>query len=495
VIANRSVSSRLTIWFSSVFFAGLILFGAVMWLDLEDTLLTGRAKTLDKRADRLSDLLRDTQREPPESRAKKFQAFAEATGGGLIQVFHTDGSHAFPSPSPAAEAFPWPKLAVGERERLQEVTLRGQPYLVLARPFSLGTQPLVLCVAATLEGNLPILRTFSAGLLWTIPGLLALSALGGYVLSRRALKPVDQITAATRLISVSNLSERLPVPQTRDELQRLSETCNGMLARLESAVKEIQRFTADASHELRSPLSFIRTVAEVALRNRQADPASKRAFEEIVEECGKAGRLLEDMLTLARADAGNAHLVYEPVDLAELVTAVCDKASLLLSRRQHTLTVSPENAFHTAVWGDYSSLRRLLWILLENAIKYTPSPGSISVTVSATLEKAIVTVKDNGIGISATDLPHIFERFYRADTSRSQVEGSGLGLAMAKWIADVHKAGLSVESTENIGSVFQVVFPVLAEAQVRSTAQGLLRRDAIWPVDSAIADGDERGAA
>jgi len=460
VIARRSISLRLTIWFSSVFFVGLVLFGAAMWFDLDSTLTTGRSRTLDKRADRLSDLLRDIQGDPPGQRASRLQAFADATGGGLIQVFRTNGTRALPSPSSAAEAFPWPKVVSIDSERFIEVTFSGQRYRVLARPFSLGRQPLVLCVAGPLEGNRLVLRTFSAGLLWTIPVLLALSALGGYILSRRALKPVDQITTAARLISVSNLSQRLPVPETRDELQRLSETCNAMLERLGSAVNEITRFTADASHELRSPLSFMRTIAELALRNRQADAASRRAFEEIVEESGKASRLLEDLLTLARADAGNAHLAFEPVDLAEVVAAVCDKARLLADAHRHTLTVSLNGAGCAPVWGDYSSLHRLLWILLDNAAKYTPAPGCINVTMTATAEQVTVTVEDNGIGISPTDLPHLFQRFYRADPSRSQVEGSGLGLAIAKWIADIHHAHLSVDSKENMGSVFEIVFPV-----------------------------------
>jgi signal transduction histidine kinase len=262
------------------------------------------------------------------------------------------------------------------------------------------------------------------------------------------------------LISASNLSKRLPVPETRDELQRLSETCNAMLGRLESAVNEITRFTADASHELRSPLSVLRTIAELALRNRQADAASRQAFAEIVEESAKASRLLEELLTLARADAGTAHLAFEPVDLAEVVTAVCDKARLLAEERRHALTVSLIGARRAPVWGDYSSLRRLLWILLDNAVKYTPAPGIINVTMAAIAETVTVTVEDNGIGISATDLPHVFQRFYRADPSRSQVEGSGLGLAIAKWIADIHHASLLVASKENTGSVFEIVFPM-----------------------------------
>jgi heavy metal sensor kinase len=462
LIGGRSISSRLTIWYSTVFFAGLVLFSAVMWLDLEHTLMTGRSRTLERRADRLGDLLRDIRQDPPLERVSKFEAFAEATGGGLIQVLRADGTRALPSPR-AAEGFPWPTFAPGVGEQFRDVGVSGQQYLVLIRPLSPGSDPLVLYVAAPLEGNRPILRAFSAGLLWTIPAVLALSALGGYVISRRALKPVDQITAATRSISLSSLSERLPVPDTRDELQRLSETCNAMLDRLETAVNEIKRFTADASHELRNPWSFVRTLAEVSLRSSQADPASRKAFEEIVEESGKAKRLLEDMLILARADAGNAQLAFEPVNLAELVTAVCEKARLLATTRQHTLALSLEGECRRPVWADYASLRRLMWILLDNAAKYTQAPGSIRVTVKNVADEVLVSVEDNGCGIPSADLPRIFERFYRTDPSRSQVEGTGLGLAIAKWIADAHHARLTVESNESTGSAFQIAFPVLVE--------------------------------
>ena len=461
-MAHRSISLRLTIWFSSVFFAGLVLFGAVMWLDLKDTLTSGRSRTLVRRADRLYDLLRATQADPPDERTRKFQAFADATGGGLIEVFRTDGTRALPSPTAAAQAFPWPRVTPIDRDRFSEAAFLGQPYRVLAHPFTSGSQALVASIAAPLESNRLVLGAFSAGLLWAIPALLAVSALGGYALSRRALKPVDEITAATRSISVSNLSGRLPVPKTGDELQRLSETCNAMLARLESAVNEIKRFTEDASHELRSPVSFVRTTAELALRNRQIDAASRRAFEEIVTECGKANRLLKDMLTLARADAGNSHLAFEPVDLVEVVRAVCQKARLLAGERGHTLTACFEEGCHRTVWGDYFSLHRLLWILVDNAVKYTPAPGTIKVRLSSSGERATVTVEDNGMGISAADLPLIFGRFYRADPSRSEVEGSGLGLSIAKWIANVHQASLSADSKENEGSVFRIVFPLLA---------------------------------
>ncbi len=461
---RRTISSQLTIWFSSVLFVSLVLFGVTMWFTLDHALVAGRTRTLERRADRLGDLLRSTESAPAAARANKFLAFADATGGGLIQILHADGTFALPSPS-AAESFPWPRLEASSGDRLQEVTFSDQPYLVLTR----SSARLIFRVAAPLEGNRTILRAFSQGLAWTIPVLLIVSALGGYMLSRRALKPVDQITAAARSITVSNLAERLPVPQTADELQRLSETHNAMLARLEIAVNELKRFTSDASHELRSPLSFIRTVAEVAARNAKPDPASRRAFEEIVEECGKAGRLLEDMLTLARADAGSAQFAFEPVDLTQLVSAVCDKARVVAAARDLTLTFSAHGAGPATVWADYASVRRLIWILLDNAIKYTPPPGIIQVCVNAKDQGVFVTVQDSGIGISPSDLPHIFGRFYRADPSRSSVEGAGLGLSIAKWIADAHHAQVQVETKEDVGSAFEIAFPFMAADRTPAT--------------------------
>jgi heavy metal sensor kinase len=457
-MAGRSISLRLTVWFSSVYFAGLAAFGVVMWLDLKHSLTAGRSQTLAKRADRLAGLLDDMHGDLSRGTAR-FQEFADATGGGLIEALRPDGARAFPPPTAASRDFPWPKTASLGGERFSEVAFSGRPYRVLERPYATGTQALILCVASPLEGNRLELGAFTTGLLWTIPALLALSALGGYVLSRRALNPVGRIAAAIQSIGASNLARRLPAPKARDELYRLSEACNAMLARLEASVNEIKRFTADASHELRSPLSFMRTVAELGLRSHDADEKSKRAFEEIVEECGRTSRLLEDMLTLARADSGAAHVAFEWVNLAEAVSAACDKARVMTDARRQTLRVAFTGDEHAAVWGDYASLRRLTWILVDNAAKYTPESGVIHVTVAASLQHVALTVTDNGIGISEADLPHIFGRFYRADPSRGQVEGSGLGLAIAKWIVEIHGAAISAVSRENQGSTFQVTFP------------------------------------
>ena len=455
-----SISLRLTLWFGGIFFVGWLLFGTVMWLNLKNTLKNERYQTLSRRVDRLQQLLSKTKSEDETDRDQDFADFARATGNGLAEVFRVDGQRAFPSPSAAASAFPWPAIKSGDSERFLHIVAAGQPYWVLIRPYSLVGQQLYLSTAAPEAGNLVVLQSFWEGLLASAPILLLISSLGGYLLSRKALKPVDRITTTARSISIRNLSERLPVATTGDELQRLAETCNAMLQRLESAVNQIKQFTADASHELRGPLSFTRTVAEVALRNPHADPDSRRAFEDIVEESSKASELLEGMLTLARADANSFDAALEPVDLVAVVEEACGMARPIADGRNLTLSVSAGSGSSINVLGDFSSLRRLVWIMLDNALKYTPAPGTVDVKISVASERATLQVSDSGIGISQTDLPHIFDRFYRTDPSRSQVEGSGLGLAIAKWIAEMHHVELSVASTEHKGTTFQVVFPI-----------------------------------
>jgi heavy metal sensor kinase len=456
-----SISLRLTAWFGGIFFVGWLLFGTAMWLNLRSTLTGERYQTLLRRIIRLEDLLAKNQSEGPADRAADFADFAKATGNGLCEVFLPSGRRAFPSPTPAAQDFPWPALGSIGSERFQLVHWSGQAYWVLAHPFSLGAQPLYLFAAAPESGNQLVLDRFLTGLLASIPVLLVISSAGGYFLSRRALIPVDRITASARSISITNLSERVPVVRTGDELQRLAETCNAMLERLESAVNQIKQFTADASHDLRGPISFTRTVAEVALRNPSADPQSRQAFADIVDESARAAVLLENLLTLARADADRGDAVLTPVNLAAVVEETCEMARPIAGERRHTLCLSLGAAGQVSVLGDLANLRRLLWILLDNAFKYTPPPGQIDVSLTTTAGEATVIVRDNGIGIPESALPRIFDRFYRADPSRSQVEGSGLGLAIARWIAETHRAGLSVSSVEHAGTAISVVFPLI----------------------------------
>lgn len=433
-----------------------------MWAELANSLSHGRDKTLSGRAGRLKELLRNIQSDTEFRRNTKFADFAAATPeGNLIQVFDADGRRVYPQPSAPATKFPWPRAA-GDSRKYSEVWFNGKLYRVSSEQIAEGTQTLRILVAGQLEDNRQLLNKFAVGLYSATPVLIIVSALCGYFLCRRALDPVDRLTASVRSISIGQLSRRLPITPTGDELQRLAETCNDMLARLEVSVAKITRFTADASHELRSPVSYIRTLAEVALRNPDIDPESAESFRDIVRESEEASRLLEDMLTLARSDAGHTESVFEVVDLTEIVKDSCARIRPAMAAKQHNLSLYMDHSGPVRVTGDRASLRRLFWILLDNAVKYTPFGGEIDVSVVAAGDKAKVSVRDNGIGIPQTDLPRIFDRFYRVDSSRAQEEGTGLGLAIAKWISDVHHAALTVESAENVGATFRISFRYLA---------------------------------
>jgi heavy metal sensor kinase len=459
-----SISLRLTLWFGTIFFLGWLVFGVGMWFHLKRTLTAERHQTLTRRADRLEDLLgRDND---INATVQNFRDFAHATGNGLAEIFRPGNVRVYPSPSTAAASFPWPAIHEGQPETFLHVSLAGQSYSVLILPITVAGAPAYITLAAPDAGSIALLHEFWLGLLAWIPVLLLVSSAGGYWMSRRALRPVDRITATARSISIGNLSERLPVNQSGDELERLAETCNEMLARLESSVRTIKQFTADASHELRGPLSFARTVAEVALRNPQIDSSSRQSFQDIVDETAKAAVVLEQMLTLARADANPFDRPLELLDLSALVEETCTMAQRIAEEKGQAIEVVCDPAW---VVGDAPSLRRMLWIVLDNALKYSEGQGRIEVSLTADAIQATLRVVDSGMGISPTDLPHIFDRFYRADPSRSQVEGSGLGLAIARWIVDAHHAEITASSERGRGTTITITLPLREPETSRET--------------------------
>ena len=457
-----SISLRLTFWFSAVFLAGFLIFGAALYFDLAYSLGAGRDKTLLNRARRLQELLESTRAESEARRFAKFFDFTEATPeGNLIQVFDSQGTRVYPPAGLQAVRFPWPAV-VDSGRRFSKRWYDGRQYRVLAEMLSIGNGKYRLLIAGQLEDNRLMLNRFAGTLLWATPALIIMSALCGYFLSRRVLNPIARLTASARSISIGNLQRRLPISNTGDELQKLAETCNDMLSRLEIAVNQITRFTADASHELRSPITYIRTVSELALRSPHTDAESADSFQEIVRESEEATRLLEDMLTLARADAGQAGLEFGPVNLDQIFQDTYRRAKPVADGKLHGISMS-SNAKGTAeVTGNEASLRRLFWILVDNAIRYTPSGGRIHLELRVEHLEACFMVQDNGVGIPESALAHIFDRFYRVDGDRNREEGTGLGLAIAKWIADVHRIQLSAKSAPGDGSKFSAVLRINA---------------------------------
>ena len=292
-----------------------------------------------------------------------------------------------------------------------------------------------------------------------VPVLLCLASFGGFWMSRKALAPVDRITQDARSIGIANLSERLKVPRSQDELQRLTETLNDMLARLDSSVRQMRQFTADASHELRAPLTLIRTAAEFSLRRERTREELTDALRKVLRESERTSALVDSLLLLARADSGMDGLHFAPVNLCDLARDACDQARTLADPKGiHVHSEIQESPIELA--GDEHALRRVLLILLDNAVKYTSPGGSVRLQTAVIAEEAIATVTDTGIGIAAEELPHIFDRFWRADKVRSrEMGGAGLGLSIARWITERHAGTITARSEAGAGSVFELRIP------------------------------------
>lgn len=457
--AGLSISLRLTLWFSGIFLCGIVIFGAFIWFDLSRSLGTGRDKTLARRAERLVELIEHTQMDSMPVLQTRYEEFVDATPeGSLVQLYSLGGEPILYPADSADTKFSWPRVPDSQAVYRCDRWYNGQPYRVFVRSTVLYGQPVRIFVAGQLSDNRALLGRL-AGTLWrSIPPMILLSALAGYFISRRALKPVVSLTESARSISIGNLEARLPVSPNRDELAKLAETCNEMLSRLEEAVKAITRFTADASHELRSPIAIIRTTCDYTLRTPGLDSETAQAFESITKETEHCLRLLEDLLLLARSDAERAQLTFEPVYISEIMHESVARMRLLAQQKQQRLdekTVDEDLKIN----GDPGMLGRLICILLDNAIKYTRCGGHIEVSLTVDHSSVVLAVVDNGIGIPAAALPHIFERFYRVDPSRGEHCGTGLGLAIAKWIVDAHGAQMIVDSTERAGTTFSVAFP------------------------------------
>ena len=471
LLPSPSIGVRLTAWYFVVLALALGLFGTAMSLAMRESVHAVVDDALRVRLEGVQQFM--SRYFPGRSVDKISQELDENSelkpGDDLVQIADAEGNMIFRSTSIRPLNIP---LTRTERPEIQTVKVDGNPFRILTAGVDVNGQAYTVQLAAQLGEFYGMLDHFGWQLLGSIPVVLLLATMGGYWISRRALAPVDEITRTARLISAQNLSQRLSVPKAGDELQRLAQTLNQMIARLEAAFQRNIQFTGDASHELRTPVTVIRTAAELALRRNRAAADYEEALRQILAEAERTTVLIENLMTLARADSGAAGLQFESADLAESVREACQEG--------RTLAAACDVQFHwevpggeMRVRGDPSALRRLFLILIDNALKYTPAGGEVSVSVRQGGTFVIGEVRDNGIGIAAEDLPNIFERFYRSDKARSrELGGAGLGLAIAKWIADAHGAGIQVESAPGQGSLFRVRIPLDAGLSVNAEANG-----------------------
>lgn len=374
--------------------------------------------------------------------------------GDLTQMRTVTGQSLLPAGKPAL--IPW-QQSTDEKPGPQTVETQRGPFRVLAGTVRLARGSYRIQVASSLAPLVAIQRRLLSGLFWAAPLGLVLSLCGGYVISRRALRPIEKIAGVASRIDLNRLSERLEVPPTGDVVQRLAATFNAMMERLESSVKRLEGFTADASHELRSPVSVIRTTAELALRQARGEEQLREDMREIQDEATRLTELIEDLLTLARADGGPDASPMHNVDLSALVHEVVEQYGPAVGQRSLKVEITDPNA---VVNGHAPSLRRLLVILLDNAVKHTPVDTSIQIALRGELGSLVLSVSDTGDGIPPDSLKRVFDRFYRVDSARNRSNGGfGLGLSIAKWIVESHGGSISVKSQLEAGTTFTASLP------------------------------------
>lgn len=451
-----SLRSRLTAWYSVLLVLTVAVFSvAVLWLHWR-LLLEQFDESLKSIAATANNVIAEEIGEVDDlSLAATEMASIVRPSDYVVQVFGPSGS----SVRPYAQPLPLPADA-GESGFKKSTRTRtgadGRPWRVTVRPGVVAGKPYLLAVGAPLDEILEEWRTLFKACLIGIPIVLLFSVIGGWLLGRHGLRPLTAMAAEAQAITANTLDTRLTIPPAGEELERLAGSFNRVLERLGSALSTQRRFMADASHELRTPVSIIRTAADVTLSQPERDePEYREALTAVSQQSSRLTRLVDDMLVLARADGGGYPVTLTDVDLAELV-AGCVRE---LGGRADDQDVRVSTSLQPArVKADEALLRRMCGNLLSNALTYTPRGGSVNVSVARLKDSVEVRVADTGPGIPAADRERVFERFVRLDPARG-AGGVGLGLAIARWVAEAHGGRVEVRSSGPDGTVFAASLP------------------------------------
>lgn len=459
-----SIGVRLTLWYLAIFALGELVFGAGMWVILRNNLLDLVDDSLESQVDDLKTFLAAQKKNEPLSKIQEAVkgAYGIEHSGDFLDISTATGDLVYRSAYLQAHQSVLVPIDQIDKRTFRIRHAEGQHLRFIYQKLDANGQAYVVALGANADDAIDTLHLFRGYLLMFAPALLLVAALVGYWMSRRALSPVDALVQTARSIGGANLGDRLQKLETGDELQRLADTLNEMLDRIETAFRGITQFTADASHELRTPVSLIRTEAELALRRSRSEAEYKESLNHILFEAERTTSLIEQLLELARADAGREALEIQTVDLRQILhSVVLPWQQVSAARDLKFATAIDERA--TLVMGDEALLRRLSEILLDNAFKYTPSPGFVRLSLEQNGESAVIVVQDSGPGIDPEDQAKIFERFYRVDKARSRAQGgTGLGLAIAQWIVSQHHGKISVESRLGEGATFRVEVPLIA---------------------------------
>lgn len=457
---RRSIRFRLTAWYAVILSLTFVAVGIGVRLAIRHSINDTVDKELRSRLRAIRSFLQSQSPAGNSAVEELIERAALAPAGIRFRVADGHGRWVFQAAGTEAwGATPPDPCHLPNRGSVQTIGQSRKSIRVL----SAAIPPGVVQIGMPTDEFEEMLEAFTWTAVLASPVLLILASVAGYWMSRRALAPVGRIARAAGEIEAQNLSARLSLPGTGDELEHLSATLNAMLARLEDSFRRITQFTADASHELRTPIAIIRTTAEVTRKRPRSEKEYTESLDRILAESERTTELIGDLLQLARGDANAEDMVPEPVALDELMKHACADAIVQAESRGINLTI--RGSGQCTVFGEYAALHRLVLILLDNAIKYSKPAGEVQVHLGsyrkAECIMAMLEVSDSGIGIAAEDLPHIFERFYRASKDRSRkIDGWGLGLAIAESIVRRHGGEIQIESTPGAGSTARVFLPI-----------------------------------
>jgi heavy metal sensor kinase len=468
-VNSQSLSFRLVTWYAGLLTLVFVLLGVLTLVFLRQYLEANVLDTQERRARQIADTIVASASHTGEAKlgSEIEDLYSPEANDRFIRVTGSDGRVIYASGAPKDSSFdpaqvPLPGPTARD-ELLRKVTLPGGSVLVAAYHYvaSKGARYWVE-VGTSSERTDATVRQVLLILAVGLPIAVCVAVAGGFVLVRRALRPVDRLSHKAAEITQHNLSERLPVMRTGDELERLSLSLNLMINRLEEAINSSKQFVADASHELRTPLAVLRGELEELAQDPQVKPQTRETLGSMLEEVDRLAEIVEGLLALSRLDTGEGKTDWVRFDLAELAVTTADQMSLLAEDK--SIKVVCDAPAPVIIEGDRSRLKQVVVNLLDNAIKYTPKGGHITLKIAKENGYAMLDVADEGVGIPAEALPHVFKRFFRVDGSRSRDRGgAGLGLSIVKSICDAHGARVEVSSVPGRGSHFRIRQPLASE--------------------------------
>lgn len=460
----RSIRAILAIWYSTILLIAIALFAGSTYFYLQVLLLETLDQDLADEADwvmkvvtleqgQLPDTLR-TGELPEQIQTLLDDHFTRSTRNYIVLLSSEDGKILYESENRSGLVLHEGEVSVDKPVYVSKQTAKGGLRITARR---WGT--FVLQIAYPERPVDLALNHLLSIFAWLAPVVLVFAVSGGWLLSRFALRPIDVITEMAHRITAQNLAERIPERKVPDEIGKLIATLNNMIERLQTSFSQIREFSMNVAHELRTPLTILKGESELALGKSLTPEESHQLAQTYLEETVRLSRIVDDLLTLAKADTGQMRIQQEMLRLDHLITDIYEDAQLLAADRG-LATVLEQND-EIVIEGDSTRLRQLFRNLVVNAIQYTPAGGTIQVASRLSGHAAEVTVKDTGIGIPSSDLHNVFQPFYRSAGAREHYKGgSGLGLAISKWIVQAHGGKIHVKSSPGEGSSFSVVLPL-----------------------------------